>query len=265
MNRAKLLSDATRPYNFRGKARLLHSLCSREGERNTEVFGYQMKLELGDYIQRSIYLGTFEPSESAQVRKYLKPGMTFVDVGANVGYYTLLAASLVGPRGRVLAFEPSPYAFDRLVETITRNNLSQVCAVQSGLSDGLGEGRLFLPDALGNHSPSMVPNGGGRPINVRVRRLDDWLAEHEVDRVDLMKIDVEGFEPNVIKGAAKYIQRGRVRAILCEFNKYWLELNGSSPSQLYDLLTSSGFVLAQGEPDSDLVVQNLLFTLQTAS
>jgi FkbM family methyltransferase len=260
MNRTKVLSDAIRQYNFRGKARLLHSLCSREGERQAEVFGYQIKLDLGDYIQRSIYLGTFEPCESAQARQYLKPGMTFVDVGANVGYYTLLAASLVGRRGRVLAFEPSPYAFDRLVDAITRNNLSQVCAIQSGLGDGSGERRLFLPSERGNHSPSMVPNGGGRPINVSVQQLDDWLTEHEVDCVDLMKIDVEGFEPNVIRGAAKYIQQGKVRAILCEFNTYWLETNGCSSPQLYDLLTSFGFVSSQGEPDFELDIQNILFT-----
>src|SRR5258707_2202086 len=260
MMKIKTLSDTIRPYNFRGKARLLHSLCPREGERQTEVFGYQMKLDLADYIQRSIYLNTFEPCESAQVRQYLKPGMTFVDVGANVGYYTLLAASLVGPRGQVLAFEPSPYAFDRLVDAITRNDMSQVCAIQSGLSDGSGEKRLFLPNQQGNHSPSMVPNAGGHPINVSVRQLDDWLAEHDVDCVDLMKIDVEGFEPNVIKGAAKYIQQGRVRAILCEFNNYWLETNGSSSLQLYDLLKGFGFVSSQSEPDFALGVQNILFT-----
>ena len=259
-----LLSDAIRQFNFRGKARLLHGLCSREGEHHAEVFGYKIKLDLADYIQRSIYLGTFEPRESAQIRAYLKPGMTFVDVGANVGYYTLLAASLVGRGGRVLAFEPSPYAFDRLAETIKRNNLSQVCAVQSGLGDASGEAQLFSP-LSGNHSPSMVSNGVGSPINVPVRRLDDWLAEHEVDRVDLMKIDIEGFEPNVIKGAAECVRQGRLRAILCEFNKYWLEMNGSSPSQLYHLLTRSGFVLAQDEPDFDLVVQNLLFTFARAA
>src|ERR1700730_16140389 len=115
-----LLSDAIRQFNFRGKARLLHGLCSREGEHEAEVFGYKIKLDLADYIQRSIYLRTFEPRESALIRHYLKPGMTFVDVGANVGYYTLLAASLVGRRGRVLAFEPSPYVFERLVETMER-------------------------------------------------------------------------------------------------------------------------------------------------
>lgn len=254
-----LLSDAIRQFNFRGKARLLHSLCPRKGEPQAEIFGYQIELDLSDYIQRSIYLGTFEPYESAQVKKYLKPGMTFVDVGANVGYYTLLAASLVGSGGRVLAFEPSPYAFDRLVETIERNSLSQVCAIQSGLGDGSGEGRLFLP-LRDNHSPSMVPNGGGHSINVSVRRLDDWLSDHEVDCVDLMKIDVEGFEPNVIKGATKYINCGKVRAILCEFNEYWLERNGCRPAQLYDLLTSLGFVSAQGEPDFESGVQNLFFT-----
>jgi FkbM family methyltransferase len=259
-----LLSDAMRQFNFRGKARLFHGLCSREGERQADVFGYKMELDLADYIQRSIFLGTFEPRESAQIRNYLKPGMTFVDVGANVGYYTLLAASLVGGRGRVLALEPSPYAFDRLVETIKRNNLSQVSATQLGLGDVTGQAQLFSP-LPGNHSPSMVSNGVGRPINVPVRRLDDWIREHEIDRIDLMKIDVEGFEPNVIKGAAKYIQQGRVRAILCELNKYWLEMNGSSPSQLYHLLTSAGFVSAPGKPDFDLVVQNLLFRFAKAA
>jgi FkbM family methyltransferase len=256
----KILADAIRPYTFRGKARLLHSLCSKEGEREAEVFGHRIRLDLGDYIQRSIYLGTFEPYESAQVRKYLKPGMTFVDVGANVGYYTLLAASLVGRGGRVLAFEPSPYAFDRLIKTIERNGLAQVEAFQSGLGDAAGELQLFMPREPGNHTPSMVPNGEGRPLNVAVYRLDDWLAEHEVTRVDLMKIDVEGFEPNVVRGAAEFIERGKVRAILCEFNKYWLEENGCSSPELYELLTGLGFISAQGRPDFELGVQNVLFT-----
>lgn len=220
-----------------------------------------MSLDRQDYIQRSIYLGTFEPFESAQVKSYLKAGMTFVDVGANVGYYSLMAASLVGSTGRVLAFEPSTYAFGRLQETINRNNLAQVQAIHAGLSDTNGESRLFVSAGKGNHTPSMVPNAGGSPVPVPVRRLDDYLAEHGVEHVDFMKIDVEGFEPNVLRGAGQYLEQRKIHAILCEFNTHWLTANKSSAQALYQLFIDSGFKSASGTWKLEEPVQNILFTL----
>jgi FkbM family methyltransferase len=257
----KPLSNLLRPLTFRGKARLLHRLCPKEGERDAEIFGYRISLDCGDYIQRSMYLGTFEPFESSEVKSYLREGMTFVDVGANVGYYTLLAASLVGSRGRVFAFEPSAYAFGRLEETIRKNKLKQVQAIQAGLGETNGESQLFVSHRKGNHTPSMVPNAGGSPVAVPLLRLDDYLAEHKVDHVDFMKIDVEGFEPNVIRGARKYLERGKIHAILCEFNAHWLTANKSSSHALYELLMSHGFKSASGEPKLDARVQNILFTI----
>lgn len=256
----KLLSDLLRPVSFRGKARLLHRLCPKEGEQDANIFGYRICLDRRDYIQRSMYLGTFEPFESAQVKSYLKEGMTFVDVGANVGYYTLMAASLVGNNGQVIAFEPSPYAFSRLEETIRKNNLKQVQAIRAGLSDSAGDSLLFVSAREGNHTPSMVPNAGGRPVSVPVLRLDDYLAEHEINQVDLMKIDVEGFEPNVLRGVGEYLERGRIHAILCEFNSHWLTANQSSAQALYELLINNGFKAASGKPELKEQVQNILFT-----
>src|SRR5580692_4386710 len=102
------LIDTFRAVHFRGKARLLNSIGPNSGTRHTRVFGSVFDLDLTDFIQRHIYLGTFEPAETSLVKKHLQPGMTFVDVGANVGYYTALAARLVaGNGGRVIAFEPS--------------------------------------------------------------------------------------------------------------------------------------------------------------
>jgi len=257
----KQLSELLRPVNFKGKALLLHKLCPKDGERDAELFGYRISLDRQDYIQRSMYLGTFEPNESAQVKSYLKKGMTFIDVGANVGYYTLMAASLVGSTGRVIAFEPSAYAFKRLEETIRKNNLKQVQAVRAGLSDTNSQSQLFVSPRKGNHTPSMVPSGGVRPVDVAVRRLDDYLAEHEIDHVDLMKIDVEGFEPNVIRGAGKYLERGRIHAILCEFNEDWLKANQSSSHALYELLINSGLKSASPELKLEGQLQNILFTI----
>ena len=88
----------------------------------------------------------------------------------------------------------------------------------------------------------MVANAEGKPISVAVRTLDDCLADWKVDRVDLLKVDVEGHEPKVFAGAAKALAEGRIRAILCEFNDYWLRQAGSSPQALWQTLAAKGFV-----------------------
>src|SRR4051812_45920835 len=101
-----------RSIRFRGKARLFNLFCPRSGTKRARIFGSVFSLDLADFVQRQIYLGTFEPKETRLVNGFLQPGMTFVDAGANVGYYTALAAAKVaGNQGRVIAFEPSPYAF----------------------------------------------------------------------------------------------------------------------------------------------------------
>jgi FkbM family methyltransferase len=242
------------------RARLLHWISPKSGEMTRQIFGSTIKLDLADYIQRSIYLDTFESRETALIKNYLQAGMTFVDVGANIGYYTLLAASLVKPEGLVIAFEPSPYAYARLAQTVKQNNLPQVKLNQVGLSDAIGTAQLFLPREVGNHSPSMIPHHAGTPVNVPVTTLDEYIEAQKIQHIDLVKIDVEGLEPNVVRGATRAISQRRIKAILCEFNKYWLEQNGSSPRYLYKLLTDFGFK-AQDVCDFDADIANILFEL----
>ena len=248
-----------RPFSFRGKARLLNSLCPRKDERVTDVFGYRIKLDLNDFIQRLVYLHAFEWQETATIRSFLKPGDVFVDVGANIGYFTLLAASLVKKTGRVLAFEPSPYASARLAETIATNHISQVTLRVLALGAKSSTLPLYLPSQSGNHSPTMLANEGGAPIAVNVRRLDDCLKECGVENVDFMKVDVEGFEPHVLEGANTFLSQGRIRAILCEFNEVWLQKNGSSKEQLLQILTSYGYQLSGKMSQSSTAIDNLLF------
>src|SRR5882762_1728801 len=116
----------SRELHFRGKARLLNAVVPRSGIKTARVFGSLFELDLADHIQRHIYMGAFEPRETRLAKKHLRPGMTCVDVGANVGYYTALTAQAVGPSGCVVAFEPSPYAFERLHGMIARNELEHV-------------------------------------------------------------------------------------------------------------------------------------------
>lgn len=240
------LIGTLRPIHFRGKLRMLGGIAPKQGERTARVFGYDMRLDLGEAIQRWIYLGAFEPQETAAVQRWLGPGMTFLDVGANVGYYTLLAASRVGGSGRVFAVEPSPYAYQRLTDTVRSNDLTQVWTLQMGLSSAAGELPLYVPPVSdGFHSPTMSA-GWETTVKVPVRRLDDCLDDWGVETVDLVKLDVEGHESHILEGASGALSSGRIRAILCEFNDHWLRQQGSSPEALYDTLSRAGFVDREG-------------------
>lgn len=236
--------SAARSFSFRGKARLLGSICPSQGEKTVRIFNYRMCLDLSEFTQRSIYMGVYEWRETEIIKKYLREGMTFVDAGANVGYYTLLAASKVGESGRVVAFEPSPYALERLVKTIEDNRLTQVETMPYALSDKSGETTLYAPVAKGHHSPTMIACEGVYPISIRAQTLDEFIDANGVDHVDVLKVDVEGFEPNVINGALRSIQQGKIKAVLCELNAVWLEANGWNISPMMDLMTGLGFKVA---------------------
>jgi len=168
-----------RPIQFRGKGRLAELVLPRTGKRDALVFGSRFSLDLSDYMQRHIYAGSFERNESKIVRHMLRPGMTFVDVGANVGYYTALAARLVGPTGSVFAFDPSEYAFPRLSRMIEVSGLTNVRAFKCGLADTAGERLLFGAvdeaegeDAYELHTATMVPSDNPHRAVVRTDTLD---------------------------------------------------------------------------------------------
>jgi FkbM family methyltransferase len=200
-----------------------------------------MELDLKDLIQRSIYLGTFEPFETRVVASFLSPGMTVIDVGANVGYYTALASSKVGFDGNVIAVEPAPRPFARLKDMIVKNHLT-ARAFNFGLGEKSGKEGIYQSPDSSNDTPTMVAHGGLSPMTtVEVRSLDDCLDDWRIRHVDLLKIDVEGWEPRVVAGASRALASGRIGAILCEFNGYWLRANGSSSQTLLKTLMHFGF------------------------
>ena len=236
---------------FRGKQRLLNWVLPAEGTKSACIFGYRMTLDISEYVQRNIYLGSFEPQETDLVLRYLRPGMTVVDGGANVGYYTALAARCVGLSGRVIAFEPSPYAFGKLLELVHHNGLSQVTCRPLALSNREEILCLFVPpDAFHQHDPSVVEYVAGmKPISVPARTLDAEAAALGLDYIDLLKLDVEGHELQVLAGAEGLLRAGKVGAVLCEFNRSLTEMNGGSITRLYELLLGSGFRDVLGRPD----------------
>ena len=225
------------------RRRLFKGLVALRGAKavcTADVYGYAVRLSLNEQIQMDIALGIYELEESKWVEGLLQPGMVVLDVGANVGYYSLLAASRVGTKGKVIAFEPSPYCQRRLEETIRTNSIPQISIESVALGDQPGNLELTV-EHKGLHSPSFLAREGDISYMVPVVTLDSWMKMSGTGHVDLVKIDVEGFEPNVIRGAAGCLRGGRVDSILCELNEIWLARNSSSCEHLDKLIRSFGF------------------------
>ena len=132
----------------------------------TTEAGIRFRCRLPDTVQMYVYLfGTWEPDLAAFVRRRLRPGDTFVDVGANVGYVSALASRLVGPRGAVVAIEPSPPVIAALQETLTRNDLTNVRMVAAAVSDREGELPLFTGPSflVTGDSTTVAPSGSRSP------------------------------------------------------------------------------------------------------
>jgi FkbM family methyltransferase len=158
-----------------------------------------------ELLDRSRYLyGSYEYVYTSAFIGQIRPGSLVVDVGANIGEYTLLAASSTGPDGRVLAIEPNVALHSRLFRSLEINGLSNVQVLALALGSSETRGTLTVPlgaTALGTLRPTAGADEAGTPIAVSIRRLDDVLANEDRDRLSLVKVDVEGWELEVFRGA----------------------------------------------------------------
>jgi FkbM family methyltransferase len=177
--------------------------------------GMLMELDTSEFVQRVMLVSAnWEPSISAVVERLVRPGDTFVDVGANVGYYTLLAAPTVGPTGQMFAFEPAEKIFSGLARNVELNGLSWVHARQIGVGatravatvepgppGKCGETRLtrLEPRAPGAAVPGAAA-GGSAVETITILPLTELLDGLDPSRPALVKIDVEGLEPDVLAG-----------------------------------------------------------------
>jgi FkbM family methyltransferase len=179
------------------------------------VNGGRMLLDLDDYVQRKIWYRSFEPVTARALGRLLRPGDTAFDVGANVGFYTLLFASRVGPFGTVHAFEP--VNGDRLEANLELSGLRNV--VVSCTAVGATPGTVAIGRSAGAEGLSSGTwRRGAAPDAVEVEQitLDDYVEAHVPGRIGLVKIDVEGMEPDVIAGLSRTLAAGRVEALLVE-------------------------------------------------
>jgi len=234
-----------RDIRFPGKGRLAELIVPKNEKRNALIFGSWFSLDTSDFLQRHIYAGSFERKGTETVCKFLRPGMTFVDVGANVGYYTALAARLVGPTGSVFAFEPSDYAFPRLTKMIEMNHLTNASAIKCALAERAGDrflyGGVVDEEAADIRTATMVPSDNPRKALVRTETLDRMAEELNIRHIDFMKIDVDGLEPLVLQGADTLISQGRISNIMLECAEYWFKRMNTCTAELIQRLREKGY------------------------
>lgn len=227
------------PVKKRAVARALGLLFGRR--INAVINQSIVRLDLCETIQREMFLGLYEPTQTAWFKQCLCPGDVFIDVGANFGWYTTLGASLVGPTGKVFAFEPSPIASQVVEEMIEDSMLQNVILIKAAVGKENGNVSLFLPTTRHLHSPSIFQSDPGFvPIQVPVIALDHFAPLINVPKVKLVKIDVEGYEPDVLTGMERLIKEKRIKNIICEFNSGWLKRNSMTPAQLYERFINLG-------------------------
>lgn len=239
-----------RPLPVRGKGLVFDRVTPHDGIRHATVAGsYTMQLDLANVVHRQIYMGCFGHAMTRWAKTLLHPGGTFLDVGAHAGYFSLIAADRVRGVGRVVAVEPNPIVFTALSAHLASNRISQVRAYNWGLSDAPGSIAIHVPGAEGfrDYNATMLNRPGWTAIDTPVRRLDDCIAEWQVERIDLMKVDVEGWEPRVLAGGAVSLSSGVVRHMMIEINGPRLVEAGSDPAALLDDLAALGFEPARIE------------------
>ncbi len=187
------------------------------------------------------------------VARLLAPGDVFVDGGANVGLFTLVAADRVGPTGKVVAFEPGRTVRLRLLENVVLNGLSQVEVIPFALSSAAGQASFRVFDAGGaglNHlSPGENKEEGGGIETVALTTLDAMLIPRDLTRLALIKLDLEGAEHHALMGAAAILDERRPDLLL-EIEEAHLRRMGTSPKAIADLLSQRGYAFFRTGSDA---------------
>jgi FkbM family methyltransferase len=200
---------------------------------------------LNTYFGRSIfemfyllYKKRFETTSIDLLKTFVKPGAFVIDVGANIGFFTLNFANWVSKGGKVLAFEPEKINYERLKKNIRRNKVSEsVKAYNMAVSEGFGEALLEInPLHPGDHKL------GEEGIPVKVTSIDYFLNEHKWTEVSLIKIDVQGAEAKVISGAVKTLKKYKP-ALFIEVDDSNLQNYGSSAKALLQFCELFGYVV----------------------
>jgi len=248
-----IIQTVTRPLIGKGLGRLrllwhtynfaIKKLRPEQAE-TIEVEGFLMKVstkERGfDGITITLVIAhSYEPMTTQVFKSVLRKGMNVIDVGANIGYFSLLASRLVGNNGKVWAIEPEPNNFKNLIENIKLNSMENIIPVGKAASDINDKARLFISrEESGEHSLVGIHPQIKDTIEVETFKLDDLVDNH---KVDLIKTDTEGHEVSVLSGASNIITHNKNLVLIIEFLLPGIKASGHTPKIFWRILRGYGF------------------------
>jgi FkbM family methyltransferase len=236
-----ILQRTIEPLPIRGKVRLAEAILRHVRCKEVECHplpGITVFLRTNQRIERWMWAGAYERELVQLMKRTIKAGMTVLDVGANVGYFSTLASGLVGNTGQVHAFEPMPQNLSRL-----RQNLGVFRWAHSypyAVGDATGTAVICFNESEAGWASLLTSNDLERRADINIIRLDDWVRDHAVNRIDFMKMDIEGGEFQALLGAQELLSRFRP-VIVAELNAVCLARSNRKPEDVLALLRGLGY------------------------
>lgn len=208
-------------------------------DESTRIFLYK------DSLLCKVIYSSFEETEICFIKRFLKSGDCFFDIGANIGLFTLHASPMIGKAGHIFAFEPTPTTFARLQNNIDLNAFTNVTLENLGLSNNNDFLQFNVAtngyDAWNSFANLDQLEGEKIIIEVQVNTLDFYIRQKNLSKIDLIKIDVEGWELNVLKGATTLLSRPDSPVLLVEFTETNAFAAGYYCGELFDYVKSFGY------------------------
>jgi FkbM family methyltransferase len=216
----------------------------------TTIFGAKLAVSLPDLIQSRIYFfGFWEPQLTYFIKSGLKDGDYFVDVGANIGYFSLLASRIVGPKGRVFAVEASPCIFRKLEHNGGLNNCENISFFNIAASDAHGTLEIYLGNSENLGATTTVASVAllsAQKLEAKIPAapLSAIIGEENLLNARIIKIDVEGAEPSVIRGIAALLHKfGDKTEWIIEISPQWSNEEGDETGKLIATFREAGYKL----------------------
>jgi len=202
--------------------------------------GITFMLDISDYQDWILYWG-LTTDRASELYLLLQPDHVMFDVGTNIGEVCMTAAGLVGPRGMVYAFEPDPISFRKLTGNLALNRFGNIFASNVGLGDAPATLQMKV-DCPTNRGANRIQRGPqtGDTFSIHIDTLDAFVAQRELRRLDMIKIDVEGFELSVLKGAHQALTRFRPR-LFVEVSDRNLRQQGTNAAELIAFIRAAGY------------------------
>ena len=223
--------------------------------RKVEIDGVRYELDISDIMDWYIYFG-FKDVARAKLFDITNKGEVIIDVGANIGGTTLNFAKIVGPRGKVYSFEPDPINYKTIKTNVNLNTFENIVLNNLGLGNVAGSFKIFTVDENNKGMNRIVGNkfSGDDYRGIRVITLDAYFKENDIQSVDLIKIDVEGFEFNVLKGAIEVVKKFHPKFFI-ELDDSNLREQKSSAKELVEYLIENKYEIYNAESNEKVLLE----------